>query len=41
VKTVEAHRAKIKRKLNLSSAGELTRCAVQWVLEQGQAGERV
>jgi DNA-binding NarL/FixJ family response regulator len=35
VKTIEAHRGKIKRKLNLSSAGELTRCAVQWVLEQG------
>jgi DNA-binding NarL/FixJ family response regulator len=35
VKTIEAHRAKIKRKLNLTSAGELTRCAVQWVLEQG------
>jgi DNA-binding NarL/FixJ family response regulator len=35
VKTVEAHRAKIKQKLNLSSGSELTRCAVQWVLEQG------
>lgn len=35
VKTVEAHRAKIKHKLNLSSGSELTRYAVQWVLEQG------
>ena len=35
VKTVEAHRAKIKRKLNLTSGSELTRYAVQWVLEQG------
>jgi len=35
VKTVETHREKIKKKLNLSSGGELTRYAVQWVLEQG------
>ncbi|MGA7979954.1 MAG: response regulator transcription factor [Chromatiaceae bacterium] len=34
VKTVEAHRAKIKRKLNLGSGRELTRYAVQWALEQ-------
>ena len=34
VKTVETHRAKIKRKLHLSSGGELTRYAVQWVLDQ-------
>jgi DNA-binding NarL/FixJ family response regulator len=35
VKTVEAHREKIKKKLNLTSASELTRYAVQWMLEQG------
>jgi DNA-binding NarL/FixJ family response regulator len=34
VKTVETHREKIKRKLGLSSAGELMRYAVQWDLEQ-------
>jgi DNA-binding NarL/FixJ family response regulator len=34
VKTIETHRAKIKRKLNLPTSGELTRYAVQWVLEQ-------
>ncbi|EIC22281.1 response regulator containing a CheY-like receiver domain and an HTH DNA-binding domain [Thiorhodovibrio frisius] len=34
VKTIETHRAKIKRKLNLATSGELTRYAVQWVLEQ-------
>jgi DNA-binding NarL/FixJ family response regulator len=34
VKTVETHREKIKRKLGLSSAGELMRHAVQWDLEQ-------
>jgi DNA-binding NarL/FixJ family response regulator len=33
-KTIETHRAKIKRKLNLASSGELTRYAVQWTLEQ-------
>lgn len=31
VKTVEAHRASIKRKLNLQTAPELTRHAVLWV----------
>jgi len=31
VKTVEAHRAHIKTKLNLSSAPELMRAAVEWV----------
>ena len=34
-KTVEAHREKIKSKLNLSNAAELNRRAVQWVLESG------
>ena len=34
VKTVETHREKIKRKLGVTSAGELMRHAVQWDLEQ-------
>ncbi|MBK5940201.1 DNA-binding response regulator [Halochromatium roseum] len=34
VKTVETHREKIKRKLGLTSAGQLMRHAVQWDLEQ-------
>lgn len=34
VKTVETHRANIKRKLDLKSGSELTRYAVQWILEQ-------
>ena len=29
----DTHREKIKRKLSLATAGELTRAAVQWVLE--------
>ena len=33
VKTIETHRANIKSKLGLSSAGELTRSAVQWTIE--------
>jgi DNA-binding NarL/FixJ family response regulator len=33
VKTIETYRANIKAKLNLSSASELTRHAVQWSLE--------
>lgn len=33
VKTIETHRAHIKQKLNLSSAAELVRYAVQWSLE--------
>lgn len=33
VKTIETHRANIKTKLGLSSAGELTRSAVQWTLD--------
>ena len=35
VNTVESHREKIKLKLNLTTAGELNRAAVQWVLENG------
>jgi len=34
VKTIETHRAKIKRKLGLATGSELTRYAVQWALEQ-------
>lgn len=33
--TVDSHREKIKLKLNLKSAGELSRAAVQWKLENG------
>ncbi len=33
--TVEAHRQAIKRKLNLHTAAELNRAAVQWVLGNG------
>ncbi len=33
IKTIESHRANIKRKLGLASAGELTRRAIQWSLE--------
>jgi DNA-binding NarL/FixJ family response regulator len=33
VKTVEAHRESIKVKLSLSNSAQLTRRAVQWVLE--------
>jgi DNA-binding NarL/FixJ family response regulator len=33
VKTIETHREKLKRKLGLSTAGELMRYAVQWDLE--------
>jgi len=35
-KTIETYREHIKQKLNLSNATELTRNAVQWVLEQGR-----
>jgi len=35
IKTVETHREKIKAKLDLKSASELSRAAVQWILEQG------
>lgn len=34
VKTVDAHREKIKRKLGMGSAAELLRYAVQWSLEE-------
>jgi len=33
IKTIESHRANIKAKLGLHSAGELIRSAVQWTLE--------
>ena len=35
VHTVESHREKIKGKLALKNASELSRAAVQWVLENG------
>lgn len=35
VHTIETHREKIKAKLNLHSGTELSRSAVQWVLENG------
>jgi DNA-binding NarL/FixJ family response regulator len=35
VKTVETYRDRIREKLNLSNGAELSRCAVQWVLENG------
>jgi len=34
VKTIETHKQKIKKKLNLNSGSELTRHAMQWMLEQ-------
>jgi DNA-binding NarL/FixJ family response regulator len=36
VKTVEAHRANIKLKLNLPSSGELLQCAIGWAQHVGQ-----
>lgn len=33
IKTIESHRANIKKKLGLASAGELIRSAIQWSLE--------
>jgi len=33
VKTIETHRDKLKRKLNIQSTSELVRFAVQWLLE--------
>ncbi|MCG6936783.1 MAG: response regulator transcription factor [Gammaproteobacteria bacterium] len=33
IKTIESHRANIKKKLGLGNAGELTRRAIQWSLE--------
>lgn len=34
VKTIESHKEKIKKKLNIASAGELTRHAIQWERDQ-------
>ena len=34
VKTIETHREKIKKKLNLRSGSELSRWAIQWTLDQ-------
>ena len=34
VKTIESHREHIKTKLNLKTANELTRFAMQWLMEQ-------
>lgn len=34
VKTIETHREKIKKKLNLRSGSELSRWAIQWALDQ-------
>jgi DNA-binding NarL/FixJ family response regulator len=34
VKTIETHRARIKKKLNIDSGGELTRRAMQWSFER-------
>jgi len=39
VKTVEAHRANIKEKLNLQSATKLVRYAVRWVEAEGTADQ--
>lgn len=36
VKTVEAHRANIKLKLNLSSSSELLQCAIGWAQHMGE-----
>ncbi len=33
--TIDTHRENIKRKLDISNAAELTRAAVQWLLENG------
>jgi DNA-binding CsgD family transcriptional regulator len=33
VKTIETYRANIKKKLQLKSAAELSRSAIQWSLE--------
>jgi DNA-binding NarL/FixJ family response regulator len=33
--TIDSHRENIKRKLDISNAAELTRAAVQWLLENG------
>jgi DNA-binding NarL/FixJ family response regulator len=36
VKTVEAHRANIKLKLNLPSSSELLQCAIGWAQHMGE-----
>ena len=36
IKTVEAHRARIKKKLSLSNATELLRHAMHWVASEGR-----
>jgi DNA-binding NarL/FixJ family response regulator len=41
VKTIESHRAHIKEKLNLQSATELVRHAIQWVSSEAGAPERL
>ncbi|WP_145096510.1 response regulator transcription factor [Anatilimnocola aggregata] len=33
--TIDTHRENLKRKLELKNSGELSRAAVQWVLENG------
>jgi two-component system response regulator NreC len=38
VKTVEAHKERLKEKLKLQSSTELVRFAVQFTLDQGNAG---
>lgn len=40
VKTIESHRLHIKEKLNLETASELVRFAVEWVNEQGGLREK-
>ncbi|MBI2434325.1 MAG: response regulator transcription factor [Candidatus Hydrogenedentes bacterium] len=37
IKTIESYRESIKRKLDLTTSNELTRHAVQWLLEKTQA----
>lgn len=39
VKTVEAHRKSIKKKLKLATATDLVRYAIRWLDAQGRAGE--
>jgi len=34
-KTIETYRSRIKSKLKLNHAGELSRVAIQWVFENG------
>jgi DNA-binding NarL/FixJ family response regulator len=36
VKTIETHRERIKNKLGIERAPELTRCATEWLLEEGR-----